>query len=72
MLIQYDHVTVTHPAWQSFDRFQLEFFLEISYMFPGSSLQRKEDLREKNNFVKPMMSTSCLNSFRKCGVFHQN
>ena len=72
MLIQYDHETVTHPAWQSFDRFQLEFFLEIFHMFQGSSLQRKEDLREKNNFVKPMMSTSCLNSFRKCGVFHQN
>ena len=72
MLIQYDHETVTYPAWQSFDRFQLEFFLEIFYMFQGSSLQRKEDLREKNNFVKPMMSTSCLNSFRKCGVFHQN
>lgn len=58
MLIQYDHETVTHPAWQSFDRFQPEFFLEISYMFPGFSLKRKEDLREKNNFVKPMMGSS--------------
>ena len=52
MLIQYDHETVTHPAWQSFDRFQLEFFLEISYMFPGSSLKRKEDLRKKKQFCQ--------------------
>ena len=72
MLIQYNHETVTHPAWQSFDRSQPEFFLEISFMFPSSSLKRKEDLRKKNNFVKQVMGTSFLNSFRKCGVFHQN